>query len=80
MKSELPSATSESIGVQGKSDDGIGSESLSAGERDQKLAREDEKPHQPARPGNIFSGTFQSEGSKIIQGNQFNSGGGPMSF
>lgn len=77
---ELPPATSESLGVQGQPDHEIENENSSAGKRDQNLAREHGKPQEPTKAGNIFSGTFITEGGKMIQGNEFNSGGGSMTF
>lgn len=79
-KNELPSEVSQSSGVQGQPDHRTDNENSPAGERDQKLLRDDERIYQPTRPVNIFSGTFHSQGGRMIQGNQFNSGGGPMSF
>ncbi|KAL8697121.1 MAG: hypothetical protein Q9201_007298 [Fulgogasparrea decipioides] len=79
-KRELPSAASESPEIQGQSDHGIGNESSSAGKGDQNVMREKEKPYGPTKPVNTFSGTFNTNGGKIIQGNEFNSGGGPMTF
>jgi len=35
---------------------------------------------QPTRLVNTFSGTFNSRGGKMFQGNQFDSQGGPMTF
>lgn len=70
-KSELPSATSETAEVRGKSDHGIWNESFSAGKRE---------PHGPTKSVNNFSGTFYANGGKMIQGNEFNSGGGSMTF
>jgi len=80
MKSELPSATSESPEIQGQSDHGIGNECSSAGKRDQNIVREDEKQHGPTKSVNTFSSTFHTNGGKMIQGNEFNSGGGSMTF
>lgn len=37
-------------------------------------------PHQPTRLVNTFFGTFNTGGGKIIQGGNFNSGGGSMNF
>ncbi|KAL8907714.1 MAG: hypothetical protein Q9171_005755 [Xanthocarpia ochracea] len=73
-KSELPSTNSKSSEVQGQSDHKIGNESSSAG------TQEIEKPHGPTQPVNTFSGIFNTNGGKMIQGNEFNSGGGSMTF
>ena len=71
---------SKSPEVQGQSDHKIGNESPSADKRDQNIVRENEKPHGPTQPVNTFSGTFNTNGGKMIQGNEFNSAGGPMTF
>ena len=76
-KAELASKSPE---VQGQSDHKIGNESSPPGTRDQNTIRENEKPHGPTQPVYTFSGTFNTQGGKMIQGNQFNSGGGPMTF
>ncbi len=59
---------------------GPGIESSSTIERDQNTLHEEEKPYRPARSANTFSGTFHTNGGKMIQGSRFNSGGGPMTF
>ena len=52
----------------------------SAPEQDPTNLYERDHPCQPTRSVNTFSGTFNTGGGKIIQGGDFNSGGGPMSF
>ena len=55
-------------------------------ERDQNTLREEEEeeeeeePYQPAEPINTFSGTLHTNRGKMIQGNEFNSDGGSMTF
>ena len=80
MGAMLPLVTSVSSDVHGQSHRGTGNESSSTMERDQNTARVEEKPYQPARSTNTFSGTFDTSGGKMIQGSEFNSGGGSMSF
>ena len=77
---ELPLATSESPGIQGRSDQGVGNKSSSADQRNANIVGEEDKAHEPTKSFNAFSGTFHSNGGKMIQGNKFNSGGGPMAF
>ena len=79
-KSELPLATSQSIESQGQPDRGTANEGSSTMERDQNTVHEEEEPYQPAGPMNTFSGTFRTKGGKMMQGNEFNSGGGSMTF
>ncbi len=79
-KKELPLTTSVSLKIQGQSDHGLGNESSSAGKQDENIVREKEKPYWPTKSVNTFAGTFHTNGGKMIQGNEFNSGGGPMSF
>ena len=78
-KSDLPSATSQSTEIQGQPDHGMANEGSSTMERDQNTVHEEE-PYQPAGSFNTFSGTFRTNGGKMIQGNKFNSGGGSMTF
>lgn len=52
----------------------------SAGEQDQAAAHATASPKQPTRLVNTFSGSFNTGGGKMIQGGEFNSGGGPISF
>lgn len=76
-----PLVESEFPEIQGQTDyHGTGTENFSAMERDQDTVREEEKPYRPARSVNTFSGTFHTNGGKMIQGSEFNSGGGPMTF
>ena len=79
-KSDLPSATSQSTEIQGQPDHGMANEGSSTMERDQNTVHEEEEPYQPAGSINTFSGTFRTNGGKMIQGNEFNSGGGSMTF
>ncbi len=72
--------SSVSLKIQGQSDHGLGNESSSAGKQDENIVREKEKPYWPTKSVNTFSGTFHTNGGKMIQGNEFNSGGGSMSF
>ena len=68
---ELPSAAPVCPEIQGQSDHGVGNENI---------VREEEKPCRPTKLVNTFSGRFHTNGGKIIQGNEFNSGGGSMTF
>jgi len=79
MKAKLPLVTSVSPEIQGQSYRGVGNESSSRKERDQNTVRK-EKPFQPARSVNTFSGTFYTNGAKMIQGSEFNSREGSMTF
>ncbi len=80
-KARLPLVTSISPETQGESQyHGTGNESTSTMERDQNTVREEEKQHRPAKSANTFSGTFHTNGGKMIQGSEFNSGGGSMTF
>jgi hypothetical protein len=79
MKAKLPLVTSVSPEIQGQSYRGVGNESSSTIERDQNTVRE-EKPCQSARSVNTFSGTFYTNEGKMIQGSEFNSEGGSMTF
>jgi len=80
-KARLPLVTSVSPDIQGQSDHhGTGDESSSTIERNQNTVHEEEKPYQPARSVSTFSGTFHTNGGKMIQGSEFNSGGGSMTF
>ena len=78
-KEKLPLASSMSPKIQGKSVHGIGNENL-VEERDQNNVPEGEKPSRPKKLINNFSGTFYTGGGKVIQGNEFYSGGGSMTF
>ena len=77
---ELPSAASISPKIQGQSNPGAENETSSADKRDQNIVREEDKPYRSTKSVNIFSGRFHINGGKIIQGNEFNSGGGSMTF
>lgn len=80
-EARLPLLSSVSPEIQEQSNyHGTGHESSSTIERDQNTVREEEKLQRPARSANIFSGTFNTGGGKMIQGNEFNSGGGSMTF
>ncbi len=80
-KVRLPLVTSVSPETQGESQyHGTGNESSSTMERGQDTVHEEGKPHRPARSANTFSGTFNTNGGKMIQGSEFNSGGAPMTF
>ena len=79
-KKELLLATSVSLKIQGQSDHELGNESSSASKQDENIVREKEKPYWPTKSVNTFSDTFHTNGGKMIQGNEFNSGGGSMSF
>jgi len=80
-KARLPSVTSVSPETQEESSFyGTGDENSSTMERDQNTVREEEKQHRPAKSANTFSGTFHTNGGKMIQGSEFNSGGGSMTF
>ena len=48
--------------------------------RDETATRVARTPNQATKPVNHFSGTFHTNGGKLYQGNEFNSGGGPMTF
>ena len=81
MGTMLPLATSVSPDLHGKSYHRTENKSSSTMERDQNTVRVEEKPYQPARSSiNTFSGTFDTSGGKMIQGSEFNSGGGSMTF
>ena len=77
---ELPLAASESSENQGQFHREISSEGSSAKERSQATMNHKNNSYQPSKTVNTFSGTFNTNGGKIIQGGEFNSGGGPMSF
>lgn len=68
---KLPLASSVSSKSQEQSHHGARNESSSTGERDSR---------QSTKSVNTFSGTFNTNGGKMIQGSEFNSGGGSMSF
>lgn len=74
------STTSQSITNQESSECGNQDQEISINERGQALGRKDNKSCQPPQLVNNFSGTFNTDGGKMIQGSEFNSGGAPMSF
>ena len=80
MGAMLPLTTFVSLDVYGQFYHGTGNESSSTMERDQNTVRKKEKPYRSARSINTFSGTFHTSGGKMIQGSEFNSGGGSMTF
>jgi hypothetical protein len=80
-KVRLPLVTFVSPETQGESQyHGTGNESSSTMERGQDIVHEEGKPHRSARSVNTFFGTFNTNGGKMIQGSEFNSGGAPMTF
>ena len=79
-RSQQPAATATSSAVQGVNDDSIGNESSSTMERDRGTLPEQRASNGPSRSAIKFSGTFNTSGGKMYSGNNFNSGGGSMSF
>ncbi|KAL9632948.1 MAG: hypothetical protein Q9164_004993 [Protoblastenia rupestris] len=79
-KGELPLAPSIRSEAQGQYQYGTRNERSLAEERDQVTKQEEENLHQPTKLVNTFSGTFHTNGGRIIQGNEFNSMGGSMTF
>ncbi|KAI4120513.1 MAG: hypothetical protein LQ338_006965, partial [Usnochroma carphineum] len=76
----LLSAFSASSETQGQFHRETRDESSSAGKRDETITHERDNLYQPTKLVNNFSGSFHTGGGRIIQGNEFNSGGGPMTF
>ena len=68
---ELPLASSVSSKTQEQSPRGARNESSPTGERDSR---------QSTKSVNTFSGTFNTQGGRMIQGSEFSSGGGSMTF
>ena len=58
----------------------IHDESPPAKQQDQNLVYTTHRTGQPTKLANTYSGTFYTNGGKVIAGNEFNSGGGSMSF
>lgn len=55
-------------------------QSRSVLEQDQTTVHGEDHAYRPTELVNTFSGNFHTGGGKMIQGGQFNSRGGPMSF
>ena len=75
-----PPAPSELPEVQRQSHNSSWNRIPSLEERDETAMRVARTPNQAIKPVNNFSGTFHTNGGKLYQGNEFNSGGGPMTF
>lgn len=71
---------SESSGTGGEYHCKVRNQGHSAGEQVQTTVHDEAISKQPTKLVNTFSGNFKSGGGKMIQGGQFNSGGGPISF
>ena len=81
LEEELPPpAPSELPEVQRPSHHSSWNQVSSSGERNDAAAGVERPPTQATKPVNNFSGTFSTNGGKQYQGNEFNSGGGPMTF
>ena len=72
--------SSEFSETGGKSHNETRHQGQSAKEHEQSTATGDSSSTQPTGPVNAFSGTFNSGGGKMFQGNQFDSKGGSMNF
>ncbi len=80
-RARLPLVTSAPAETQGQSEySKTGNESSLTTDGDPNTVHEEDKTHRPARSANTFSGTFNTGGGKMIQGSEFHSGGGSMTF
>lgn len=75
-----PPAPSELPEVQRQSHRSSWNQMPSLEEHDETAAGVERTTNQATKPVNNFSGTFNTYGGKLYQGNAFNSGGGPMTF
>lgn len=66
--------------TRGKSHNETHHQGQSAKEHGQSTVHGDSSSTTPTRSVNTFSGTFNSGGGKMFQGNRFDSEGGPMNF
>ena len=65
---------------QGLSIHGTSNKGSSKTEPHQNTIHAEEKPYQPGRLVNNFSGAFNTSGGRIFLGNEYNTGGGSMTF
>ena len=65
---------------QGLSIHGTSNKGSSKTEPHQSTIDAQEKPYQPGRLVNNFSGAFNTSGGRMLLGNEFNTGGGSMTF
>ena len=73
-------AASKFSETSGKSLEETHHQGQSANDHDQSTVQGNSSSTQPTRLVNTFSGTFNSGGGKMFQGNQFDSKGGSMNF
>ena len=73
-------AASKFSETSGKSLEETHHQGQSANDHDQSTVHGNSSSTQPTRLVNTFSGTFNSGGGKMFQGNQFDSKGGSMNF
>ena len=78
--SSISSTSSEFLKGQPHSHHGAQNESSSKERWYQTTVHAKNDTNQPTKLANTFSGSFHSNGGKMISGNEFNSGGGSMSF
>lgn len=74
------SASPTSSETQGQSHHKMRNEGSSVAEQDQTTVPGKDHPDQTTRLVNTFSGNFNTGGGKMIQGGDFSSGGGPITF
>jgi len=72
--------SSASSGTGGKIHCQTPDQGCAAREQDQATVHGKASSNQPTGSVNTFSGNFHTGGGKMIQGSQFDSRGGPMSF
>ena len=75
-----PPAPSELPELQRQSHHSSSNQISSLEERDETTTFVERTPNKAPKPVNKFSGTFNTNGGKLYQGNEFNSGGGSMTF
>ena len=80
VKEALDLTSSKIFKTDGKFHEEAHHQDQSAMNHDQSTVHKDSTLTQPTRSVNTFSGTFNSGGGKMFQGNQFDSKGGPMNF
>ena len=66
--------------TQGQSNYATRNKSSSKMQPHKNTMYEEEQPYQPARLSNNFSGPFNTNGGSVFLGNEFNAGGGSMTF
>ncbi len=73
-------ASPTSLESPGQSNHEMRNEGSLVAEQSQTPVHEIDPPYRPTRLVNTFSGNFNTGGGKLIQGGDFHSGGGSMTF